>query len=124
MALEPPQGLGPDPRRAGREQDYRQMRREQTKERGHLINEGVVAGCGEERLPIGPWPLQEVLTGGGVGQDPVEVEGDSGTLARPSPPSPNGAAYFLALTEHGHEATIRWRLWRLESELRVHKAFV
>src|SRR5215471_12117988 len=78
VALEPGQRLGPDPQRPGREQHDPVAGVEDLQQPGHLVDQRVVAARLEERLPVPPGVLEEMLAGGGFGQDAVHVEHDRG----------------------------------------------
>src|SRR5205807_5236821 len=89
VALQPGQGVGLDPQGAPGEQDPAQGRVQELEQAGHLLDQGVVAAGVEERGPVPPARLDEVLAAGRVGEDPVQVEHHGRTWTHGGiPPAP------------------------------------
>jgi len=76
VPLQPGQRLFLDPVGSPGEEDDGERLVEQLQQAGDLLNHRVVPAGLEEGSPVPPPAVQEVLTAGGIGQDPVDVEDD------------------------------------------------
>ncbi len=96
VPFQPGQRLGLHPHGPAGEQDHLQPRIEQLEHTGQLADDRVVAAGVEERLPVAPPSLDEVLAAHGVGEHSVDVEHHSRARAapavRPAMPSSTGWA--------------------------------